>query len=44
MAITSLPQEPVAATDSGWRRARTNRSLSEVFGTIAVRPQGSTFK
>ncbi|MEA2905279.1 MAG: manganese transport protein [Alphaproteobacteria bacterium] len=45
MAVTSLPQEPVvAATDSGWRRARTNRSLSEVFGTIAVRPQGSTFK
>src|SRR5215813_11200258 len=51
MAMTSLPQE--RATESlsheqaiapGWRRARSNPSLSEVFGTIAVRPKGSTFK
>jgi len=51
MAITSLSQkganEPLSekqATETGWRRARSNPSLSEVFGTIAVRPKGSTFK
>jgi manganese transport protein len=27
--------------NGGWRRVRTNQSLSEVFGTIATRPQGS---
>src|SRR5262249_22593341 len=31
------------ATD-GWQRRRTNRSLSEVFGTVATRPQGSIGK
>src|SRR5262249_3308616 len=51
MAITSLSQkganEPLSekqATETGWRRSRSNPSLSEVFGTIAVRPKGSTFK
>src|SRR6266699_1059429 len=45
MAVTSVPQEPTpVGQEPGWRRARTNRSLSEVFGTIATRPQGSTFK
>jgi manganese transport protein len=28
----------------GWRRARSGTSLSEVFGTIAVRPSGSLWK
>jgi len=49
--MTSLSQEQATATlsherasETGWRRARTNRSLSEVFGTIATRPKGSTFK
>src|SRR5215467_6392460 len=32
--------DPTVASD-GWRRRRTNQSLSEVFGTIATRPQGS---
>src|SRR5262250_3731030 len=35
--------DPTVATD-GWQRRRTNRSLSEVFGTIATRPQGSIGK
>ena len=38
---TSAPQEPSVR---GWRTARTGRSLSEVFGTIATRPQGSMWK
>jgi len=40
---TISQHEPTAAND-GWRRARTNQSLSEVFGTIATRPQGSIGK
>src|SRR5919198_3164957 len=35
--------DPTVASD-GWQRRRTNRSLSEVFGTIATRPQGSIGK
>jgi manganese transport protein len=35
--------DPTVASD-GWRRTRTNQSLSEVFGTIATRPQGSIGK
>jgi len=30
--------------EPGWRRARSNSSLSEVFGSIAVRPGGSFWK
>ena len=41
-APSTLPQEPQPR--SGWRRERTNRSLSEVFGTIATRPTGSFWK
>src|SRR5262245_32827914 len=51
LAMTSMSQYQATATlsherasETGWRRARTNRSLSEVFGTIATRPKGSTFK
>src|SRR6478752_4869299 len=32
------------STPSGWRRARSGTSLSEVFGTIATRPTGSLWK
>src|SRR3954464_14755221 len=42
MAI--LSQHESTTANSGWRRVRTNQSLSEVFGTIAVRPQGSIGK
>jgi manganese transport protein len=53
MAITSLSQErppvspepdPSLESDSGWRRTRSTHSLSEVFGTIAVRPTGSLWR
>src|SRR5258705_2327629 len=42
MAIFSQHESTTA--NGGWRRVRTNRTLSEVFGTIAVRPQGSIGK
>jgi manganese transport protein len=32
-----------ASTGGGWRRSRTGTSLSEVFGSIATRPTGSTW-
>src|SRR5438128_5237286 len=52
MALSSLPDQPTAvlsneqalAAETGWRRTRTTRSLSEVFGTIATRPTGSLWK
>ena len=52
MALTSLPDQPTAvlsneralAAETGWRRTRTTRSLSEVFGTIATRPTGSLWR
>src|SRR5215470_5994877 len=40
---TVARHDPTVASD-GWQRRRTNRSLSEVFGTIATRPQGSIGK
>jgi manganese transport protein len=40
---TLSQHDPTVASD-GWRRKRTNQSLSEVFGTIATRPTGSTWK
>src|SRR4030095_11185922 len=40
---TLSQHDPTVASD-GWRRRRTNQSLSEVFGTIATRPTGSTWK
>src|SRR5262245_35526655 len=41
-----LQTTPDSATTTlpGWRRARGDGSLSEVFGTIAVRPSGSVWK
>src|SRR5882672_1470453 len=44
MPLSSLPVKPPPVPETGWRRTRNAQSLSEVFGTIAVRPQGSTFK
>src|SRR5260221_12629887 len=44
MSFSSLPVKPPPVPETGWRRSRNAQSLSEVFGTIAVRPQGSTFK
>jgi manganese transport protein len=39
--MATLSQHDSTTANGGWRRARTNQSLSEVFGTIATRPQGS---
>src|SRR5262249_50003314 len=44
MDISTSPKEVPPALETGWRRARKAPSLSEVFGTIATRPKGSTFK
>jgi manganese transport protein len=44
MAISSLPEDQPPVLESGWRQARANRSLSEVFGTIATAPTGSFWK
>src|SRR6266581_7091843 len=44
MAVSSLPEGRATPAEPGWRRARSTRSLSEVFGTIATRPQGSLGK
>jgi len=43
-SMASVSQHDSTAANDGWKRVRTNQSLSEVFGTIAVRPQGSTGK
>jgi len=43
--MASISQhDPTTTANGGWKRVRTNQSLSEVFGTIAVRPQGSLGK
>src|SRR5258708_8695773 len=39
---TELATEP--AVSGGWRRARRQPSLQEVFGTIATRPTGSFWR
>src|SRR5215204_1878304 len=44
MTVSSLPQDTPVLTDSGWRHPRNTPSLSEVFGSIAVRPSGSFWK
>src|SRR5947199_3761706 len=43
MDVTT-PVPPPSTSKVGWARTRTNRSLSEVFGTIATRPTGSLWK
>jgi manganese transport protein len=42
--MASISQHDSTTANGGWKRVRTNQSLSEVFGTIAVRPQGSIGK
>jgi len=42
--MDAISQRDSMTANGGWRRVRTNQSLSEVFGTIATRPQGSTGK
>src|SRR5215470_3286442 len=47
MAVSSLPQEQSPVSEqpaAGWRRTRGTPSLSEVFGSIATRPQGPLWK
>jgi manganese transport protein len=47
MAVSSVPEERSPSTDDakpGWRRSRGAPSLSEVFGSIATRPQGPLWK
>src|SRR2546421_1813904 len=52
MALSSLPDQPTAAlsneralaAETGWRRTRTTRSLSEVYGSIRTRPTGSMWR
>jgi manganese transport protein len=47
MAVTSGPGEgspPVVEPEGGWRRHRGAPSLSEVFGSIATRPQGPLWR
>jgi manganese transport protein len=44
MTVSSLPQDIPVLTDSGWRHPRKTPSLSEVFGSIAVRPSGSFWR
>jgi manganese transport protein len=42
--MATISQHDSTTANDGWRRVRTNKSLSEVFGTIATRPQGSIGK
>src|SRR5215213_9299307 len=44
MTVSSLPQDTPVLTDSGWRHPRKTPSLSEVFGSIAVKPTGSFWR
>src|SRR5262245_23967667 len=48
MAVSSVPDGRLSSSpgyaETGWRRSRSTPSLSEVFGTIATRPQGPLWK
>jgi manganese transport protein len=47
MAVSSLPEAqsaPAGYSKTGWRRGRGAPSLSEVFGSIATRPQGPLWR
>ena len=46
MAVSSLPEDGAVASghEAGWRRGRGAPSLSEVFGSIATRPQGPLWR
>ena len=39
--MATFSQHDSRTANDGWKRVRTNQSLSEVFGTIAIRPKGS---
>jgi manganese transport protein len=39
--MVTFSQHDSTTANDGWKRVRTNQSLSEVFGTIATRPKGS---
>ena len=42
--LTCAESDVVVAQDGGWRLARKQPSLAEVFGTIKVRPTGSMWR
>src|SRR5436853_1199365 len=46
MAVSSLPEDGAVASghEAGWRRSRGAPPLSEVFGSIATRPQGPLWR
>src|SRR5215475_5427150 len=47
MAVSSVPEAqsaPTGYSKTGWRRARGRPSLSEVFGSVATRPQGPLWR
>jgi manganese transport protein len=47
MAVSSVPEAqsaPAGYSKTGWRRGRGAPSLSEVFGSIATRPQGPLWR
>ena len=44
MPLHQIPTEKALASQPGWRRARVGVSLSEVFGSVAVRPTGSFWR
>src|SRR3979409_1275968 len=47
MAVTSVPEKqsrPAVDSQPGWQRSRGTPSLSEVFGSIATRPQGPLWR
>jgi len=44
MPLHQIPTEKAVPSPPGWRRARVGVSLSEVFGSVAVRPTGSFWR
>jgi manganese transport protein len=44
MLVSTPRNDKAVAAEPGWRRARGAPSLSEVFGTIRTRPQGSFWR
>jgi manganese transport protein len=44
MTVSTVPTKPQTGEKAGWRTSRPQRSLSEVFGTIATRPKGPLWK
>jgi manganese transport protein len=48
MAVSSMPEERSPPSgdypETGWRRSRSTPSLSDVFGTVATRPNGPLWR